>query len=95
MTKGAPRSILKAVGEGKPFDRSKDRYADPSVGFLMEQMEKRQLSVVRVTEKSGLSDNTFYNWRKGMVPSICNIRAALNTIGYDLVPRKMHDNAVD
>ena len=59
-------------------------HAHPLVRRLFEIMAEQQIGVVAMAEKSGVNKNTLKDWRCRSVPSVANIDACLNVMGYRL-----------
>lgn len=58
---------------------------DPTVGFVISEIERQGLTQANVCRLAGLSPNVLTLWRRhGKEPRIGNIRAVLNLLGYDL-----------
>jgi hypothetical protein len=48
--------------------------------------------VIPLSEKTGISINTFYGWQKrGNVPNFGNFVAAANGLGYEVIMRKKEE----
>lgn len=62
----------------------------PFVRLLFEQMSERHISVAKLAKRSGLHESTIRDWRSGLKynPSLVNIEAALNSIGYQISVEK-------
>lgn len=61
------------------------------VDFLDEERKRQKLSMDKLSELSGIPVRTINSWiYKKCVPSVDNLRRALNALGYDLsiVPRR-------
>ena len=58
-----------AVGRGRTMKRSK--FSEPQIAFILRQAEEGT-AVGEVCRKAGISEATYYNWRKkyaGLMPS--------------------------
>ena len=60
-------------------------HTHPLVRLLFQELRTRQIPMNDLCRRSGLSINTVINWRSSNAPSLINIEAALNAVGYDLV----------
>jgi putative transposase len=63
------RQLIRAVGRGKTMKRSK--FTEAQIAFILRQAEEGT-AIGEVCRKAGISEATFYNWRKkfnGLTPS--------------------------
>jgi len=61
--------LIRAVGRGRTMKRSK--FTEAQIAFILRQAEEGT-AVGEVCRKAGVSEATFYNWRKkyaGLMPS--------------------------
>lgn len=66
--------------------------ADVVKQFLQE-LEAGRFTKVEVADKSGISRQSFTNWMTGRgSPTVANMEAALNSIGYELVIRRVKND---
>lgn len=77
------------------------RGLDPLVVFILEEIDRQGLSEQRVAVRAGLATDTIRYWRTNrcregkmigvQAPSLPNIRAVINTLGFDLsvIPKDM------
>jgi hypothetical protein len=72
-----------------PLDSRKDVYSDPLIKFIVDEMRKQKLDGTNFEAKAGISRQTLLKWRRGGSPGIANIRAAVNTLGYNLKVEKI------
>lgn len=66
-------------------------YVNPIVRTLFEQMNREQLGVLDMSERSGINKNTIKEWRSRSLPNIANLEACYNVLGLTLKPTRMHD----
>ena len=60
------------------------QHAHPLVRRLFEEMNKEQIGVVDISERSGVNKNTISGWRKKSIPSIINIEACFSVLGMEV-----------
>lgn len=58
--------------------------AHPLVRRLVEEMNKQQIGVLDMCERSGVNKNTFRDWRTRTIPTVDNIEACFNVLGLRL-----------
>jgi hypothetical protein len=58
---------------------------------LFEEMNEQRICMMDVSERAGLNKNTMENWRRRTSPTLLNIEAALNVLGYELTIRRRKD----
>lgn len=56
----------------------------PVMLFLEEQLTAQKVPAYKAAKKAGLSINVISSWRRGMSPSVGNLDAVLNVLGYRL-----------
>jgi len=56
----------------------------PAVVFLDEQLAVQKRPAYRVADAAGLSINVISHWRRGGTPSVGNLDAVLQVLGYRL-----------
>lgn len=56
----------------------------PIIKLLYETLEKRGMSYSDLSKKSGINLSTVSNWKYKSNPTLLNLEAALNAVGYDL-----------
>ena len=66
------------------------KHAHPLVRLLFSEMNSQRIGIYDVSDRSGVACNTMKNWRKHHTPSVSNLEACLNVLGFELVvkPRK-------
>jgi hypothetical protein len=75
----------------KPLKQSK-YVAHPLVRTLVTLMNEQGVTPTELCNECGVPKDTFYNWRKSgrgsrrVSPSVANLEACFNAIGYGLVP---------
>lgn len=62
--------------------------AHPLVRKLIEEMNKQQIGLLDMADRSGVNKNTIKDWRTRTVPTIDNIEACLNVVGLRLAVEK-------
>lgn len=53
----------------------------PLVRKLFEEMNREQIGVVDMAERSGVNKNTINDWKKRSVPNIVNLDACFSVLG--------------
>lgn len=53
----------------------------PLVKRLFEEMNKEQIGVLDMAERSGVNKNTINDWKKRSVPNIVNLDACFSVLG--------------
>lgn len=61
-------------------------HAHPLVRLLFTEMNKQQIGVLDVAERSGVNKNTITGWRLKSVPNIANLAACFSVLGIELKP---------
>jgi transcriptional regulator with XRE-family HTH domain len=70
--------------------RNRIHAKNPTVRFLFEEMLRKRVSMRVVSKRSGISRSALQHWLKGETePTIGNMEAALNVIGYTLKPTEL------
>ena len=59
--------------------------AHPLVQEFRALAEKQRMSLTRITMEAGLGERTISGWSIDRSPTVANLEAALNVIGYRLV----------
>lgn len=59
-------------------------HAHPLVRKLFEEMNREQIGVLDMAERSGVSKNTLKDWRTRTVPTVDNLDACYNVLGKQL-----------
>lgn len=67
------------------------RSAHPLVRALFEEMNRQQLGVLDLAERSGVNKNTLRDWRTRTVPTIDNIEACFSVLGFRIVVSRAQD----
>lgn len=57
----------------------------PLVRKLFEDMNREQIGILDMSERSGVNKNTINDWKKRSVPNIANLDACFSVLG-----RKLH-----
>lgn len=66
--------------------------AHPLVKRLFAEMDKQQIGVLDMSERSGVNKNTIKDWRTRTIPSADNLIACFNVLGFELtVVRRKSD----
>lgn len=58
--------------------------ANPLVRELFRLMQKHRVGVLEISHRSGINKNTLKDWRARTCPTVDNIEACFNSIGYTL-----------
>ena len=56
----------------------------PLVRRLFEEMNKQQIGVLDMADRSGVNKNTLGGWKKRAIPNLINIDACYNVLGLRL-----------
>ena len=59
-------------------------HVHPLVKVLFEEMNRQQIGVCDIADRSGVNKNTIIGWRKRAVPNLVNIEACYTVMGYQL-----------
>ena len=68
-----------------------DLRCDLLVKELLNLVDDKGLAINKVAEKSGVSFQTILRWQNANIPNLYNLRAVLQSIGYDLHIKKKDD----
>jgi len=71
--------------KGRPEVKEPKIYADPAIKEFVRLLRISALSHIDFAKKSGISRDSIYDWLNGRDTHITTIRAALNTLGYELI----------
>lgn len=63
-------------------------HVHPLVRRLFAEMKAQGVSVPDLAAKAGVTDQTIYYWRTAKAPSVPNLVAAFNALGFDLVVKE-------
>ena len=61
---------------------------DPLVKEVFKLMNEQRRELLDVARRSGVSKSAISMWRYDRQPTVANLRAVVNTLGYDLVLKK-------
>lgn len=59
-------------------------HAHPLVRRLFEEMNRQQIGVLDMSERSGINANTLKDWRTRSTPTVDNLEACLGVLGLKL-----------
>lgn len=59
---------------------------DPMVRFAFEEMLAQKCTLRTMSERTGIHRHALYRWLRGSQPSIGNLTAVLNVLGFELRP---------
>lgn len=62
--------------------------AHPLVRRLYEEMNRQQLGLLDLAERSGVNKNTIKDWKDRSVPQVQNLAACFNVLGLELTVKK-------
>lgn len=65
--------------------------AHPLVRALYDEMNRQQIGVRDLSERSGVNPNTLKDWRTRTCPTVDNLNACLGVLGMELNIRRMKD----
>ncbi len=65
--------------------------AHPLVKFLFERMKEERTKYIEVADRAGVGYGTIRKWRRGRAPTIMNIEACLNVMGYEIRAVRMEE----
>lgn len=63
--------------------------ASPLIRLLFEKMNSEQIGVLDMSDRSGVNKNTFKEWRTRTVPTVDNLEACFNVLGYTLTIKRI------
>jgi len=66
-------------------------HAHPLVKRLFAEMNAQQCSQEMMAARSGVGRNTFKDWRTRTDPTLSNLEACFNVLGFELVARKIKE----
>ncbi len=71
---------------GRPVGVAPDvALCHPLVGDLVKEVTARKITILELSERSGVGSNTIYQWyRLGRQPGVANLEACLNVVGLEL-----------
>ena len=58
--------------------------AHPMVRSLFQEMNRQQIGLLDMAERSGINKNTLKDWRTRTVPTVDNLEACLTVLGCEL-----------
>jgi hypothetical protein len=67
------------------------KHVDPVLRFLFEEMHRQQCTDQDLSTRTGIHVRSFYHWRATSQPTVGNLQACLNALGYELTVRKAKD----
>lgn len=67
------------------------RNAHPLVRTLFEEMNRQQLGVLDLAERSGVNKNTLRDWRTRTIPTVDNIEACFSVLGFRIVASRRRE----
>lgn len=62
--------------------------AHPLVRHLFEEMNKQQIGILDMADRSGINKNTLRDWRTRTVPTVDNLEACFSVLGLRLTTAK-------
>ena len=65
--------------------------AHPLVRRLFQEMNRQQLGVLDLSERSGVNKNTLKDWRTRTVPTIDSLEACFGVLGLELTTKARRD----
>ena len=65
--------------------------AHPMVRRLFEEMNRQQVGMLDLADRSGVNANTLKDWRTRTTPTIDNLEACLGVLGLELTTRPRRD----
>ena len=65
--------------------------AHPLVRRLYDEMNRQQIGLLDMSDRSGVNPNTLKDWRIRTCPTVDNLNACLNVLGMELIIGKRHD----
>lgn len=60
------------------------RKVDPLIDIIFKEMNKKSITYGQVSTRSGVSIETFRNWRRGQLPCLINLLAIYSVCGLKL-----------
>jgi len=87
--KRSNRNLQKGRGANRWAGRlTIPKNADPLVKNVFELMNSQRRMIVDIAARSGVTRSTISSWRYDRQPTVANLRAVVNTLGYELVLQK-------
>lgn len=65
--------------------------AHPLVRLMFEEMNRQQLGMLDLSERSGVNKNTIKDWKKRSIPQVHNLAACFNALGLTLTVKRSGD----
>lgn len=56
----------------------------PTAKFLFEEATRQRVAISWIRERAGLGDRVLNDWKRGVQPTIFNLEAALNVLGFTI-----------
>lgn len=66
------------------------RNVHPLVVKLFEEMNHQQIGMLDMSERTGIGQSTMKHWRTMCSPSLANLEACYNVLGYELALKPNH-----
>jgi hypothetical protein len=66
--------------------------AHPAVRRLFAEMNTQRCTAADLSERSGINKNTLKDWRTRTAPTLDNLEACLNVLGFELVVRERKES---
>lgn len=76
------------TGKNKRRPRALPKTGSTLIRSLFEAVDKTDMTLAEIGKRSGISMQSLVNWRSGMQPTLTNIEAVLNVVGYELAIKK-------
>jgi len=65
--------------------------AHPLVSRMFEEMNRQQIGMLDLAERSGVNKNTIKDWKTRSIPQVHNLAACMNVLGLDLTVKRHRD----
>lgn len=66
-------------------------HAHPLVRHMFEEMNRQQIGLLDLAERSGVNRNTIKDWKGRSIPQVHNLAACFTVLGMELTTRRARD----
>lgn len=67
-------------------------HAHPLVRRLFVEMNRQQIGMLDLADRSGVNKNTINDWKRRSIPQVHNLAACLTVLGLELTTRSARDD---
>ena len=65
--------------------------AHPLIQLVFDEWQRQKQTALEITGRAELGYRTLEKWRAGQIPSVVNLEAVLNVLGFELRAVPVHD----